>query len=83
MRRLVEKPVLRCFVNAGIYVLQPAVLELVPATGAFHMTELIQALIDRGSCVANFPIHEYWIDIGQLPDYTRAQEDARSGRLRS
>ncbi len=83
VRRIVEKPVMGCFVNAGIYVLQPSALELVPATGAFHMTDLIEALIERGRGVANFPIHEYWIDIGQHPDYARAQEDARSGRLRS
>jgi NDP-sugar pyrophosphorylase family protein len=39
------------------------------------MTDLIQWLLDSDHIVASFPIIEYWLDIGQLADYERAQND--------
>jgi len=39
---------------------------------AFHMTDLIQVLLDNGRNVTSFPIHEYWVDIGEHEDYKQA-----------
>jgi dTDP-glucose pyrophosphorylase len=81
VRRLTEKPQLRLFVNAGIYLLEPAVHQYIRSDQHFDMTDLIQRLLDAQQSVVSFPIHEYWLDIGQHPDYVRAQEDVENGRI--
>lgn len=81
VQQLREKPQLRFFVNAGIYLLEPSVHRYIPNGQRFDMTDLIQRLLDEGRPVVSFPIMEYWLDIGQLADYEKAQEDVRAGRL--
>ena len=67
-----EKPVHRFFVNAGIYVLEPTVLDLIPRNAFFDMPSLYERLMAEKEETAVFPIREYWLDIGQLADYDRA-----------
>lgn len=67
-----EKPVHRFFVNAGIYVLAPEALQAIPAGQFFDMPTLFETLIAKGEETVVFPIREYWLDIGQLADYDRA-----------
>ena len=81
---LTEKPTYEFFVNAGIYLLEPEALALIPRDmiegRQFHMTDLIQKLLDSGQKVTSFPVHEYWLDIGQMDDYEQAQQDHQQGR---
>ncbi len=81
IRGVVEKPVKRFLINAGIYLLAPTVYRLVPAGRRYDMTELIQDLISRGDRVICFPVPEYWLDIGHMADYARAQEDMERGAV--
>lgn len=67
-----EKPMQRFFVNAGIYVLEPRTLELIPPNQRFDMPSLFQRIIENGGDATSFPIREYWMDIGQMNDYERA-----------
>lgn len=67
-----EKPRERFFVNAGVYVLEPMVLDIVPKNTFLDMTTLFERLIDRGYETIVFPIREYWVDIGQLDDFEKA-----------
>lgn len=67
-----EKPLQRFFVNAGIYVLEPKVLELIPNNEFFDMPNLFKKIINKSGETTAFPIREYWMDIGQLNDYERA-----------
>jgi NDP-sugar pyrophosphorylase family protein len=76
--RLVEKPSICHFVNAGIYLLEPSVHQLIPRRQRFDMTELIQRLIEAGRPVVSFPVHEYWLDIGHPQDYEQAQEEMKA-----
>lgn len=78
---LVEKPTYSLFVNAGIYLLEPAAHQYIPVGEHFNMTDLIQQLLDQGQPVVSFPIHEYWLDIGQPADYVKAEEDIKMGKL--
>lgn len=73
--KISEKPTLNFFVNAGIYLLEPTVHDFIPDGERFDMTELIDKLIAAGRPVASFPVHEYWLDIGQHSDYEQAQQD--------
>lgn len=70
-----EKPVQRFFVNAGIYVLEPEMLALIPRATCFDMPELFTRLIAERRETAVFPIREYWVDIGHLDDFARANGD--------
>lgn len=80
---LSEKPTIRHFINAGLYLINPDVRTLVPPGRRFDMTDLIQTALARGRRVACFPIREYWIDIGQMTDYERAQLDVREENINS
>ena len=70
--QLEEKPVQRFFVNAGVYVLQPEILPLIPSHQFYDMTALFEKLIAEGRHPAAFPIREYWLDIGRPSDFERA-----------
>lgn len=67
-----EKPSQHFFVNAGIYVLEPGVLDLIPRGSSVDMPDLFKDLIGRDPGVTVFPIREYWLDIGQAADFDRA-----------
>ncbi len=73
--QLVEKPIYRYFVNAGIYALSPRTLQQIPKNRPFDMPQLLNELIERKQAVGGFPLTEYWLDIGQLPDFRQAQAD--------
>ena len=70
-----EKPVVRHFINAGIYLLNPEVCRYVPTGQSYDMPDLIRRVIAEKQRVVAFPIAEYWLDIGEMPDLERAQQD--------
>ncbi|WP_342566953.1 nucleotidyltransferase family protein [Psychrobacillus sp. FSL K6-4046] len=72
---IVEKPVHKSFVNAGIYILNPTALEYIPNGDFFDMPELYKKLLHEQKKVSAFPLREYWLDIGRLDDYEKANTD--------
>lgn len=72
---LQEKPVYSAFVNAGIYVISPEVLEMIPHNTFFDMPDLFNQIIANNEPTAAFPIREYWLDIGQKDDFEKAKLD--------
>lgn len=70
---MVEKPVQRFFVNAGIYVLSPELVSSVKSGVRIDMPTLLEKEIASGKDVVMFPVHEYWLDIGRMEDFKRAQ----------
>ena len=75
LHKIIEKPVNRFFVNAGIYVLEQKLVTLVPRNTKLDMTTFLQSQIDNGNKINIFPLHEYWLDIGRESEYKRAQKD--------
>lgn len=71
--RLQEKPAMEWPVNAGIYVLDPAVLHHVPTGRFHHITQLIQGCLDRGEHVATWTMHGDWLDVGRPAELARAR----------
>ncbi|MFD1037191.1 nucleotidyltransferase family protein [Virgibacillus byunsanensis] len=67
-----EKPTFRYLVNAGVYVLNPEAMQYIPDNEFYDMPTLFGKLneIEKETCI--FPIHEYWLDIGRLKDYEKA-----------
>lgn len=70
-----EKPMQRSFVNAGIYVLSPKVFDYIPQGEYYDMPDLFKQLMDRQNNITAFPVREYWLDIGHLSDFERANSD--------
>jgi dTDP-glucose pyrophosphorylase len=70
-----EKPTHRFFVNAGIYVLEPEILNLIPEDKYMDMTNLFETIIKNRYETSAFPIREYWMDIGHLDDFPKANDD--------
>ncbi|WP_351014903.1 nucleotidyltransferase family protein [Shewanella sp. AC91-MNA-CIBAN-0169] len=70
-----EKPIQRFFVNAGIYVVSPEIIKQVSVNQVVDMPTLLEDKIKVGGKVLMFPLHEYWLDIGRLDDFNRAQTD--------
>lgn len=70
-----EKPIHRSFVNAGIYVLNPEVFNYIPHNEYYDMPTLFEHLIDKNKKTSVFPIHEYWLDIGRMDDFNKANDN--------
>jgi dTDP-glucose pyrophosphorylase len=82
LRVMREKPLVSVFVNAGIYLIEPALQHYIPEGRRSDMTDLINLLVANGHRVATFPIVEYWLDVGQPEDYARAQRDVKAKKIR-
>lgn len=70
-----EKPTQTFFVSAGIYVLNAKVVNSICTGDYIDMPDLIEQEMVSHDSVQMYPIHEYWLDIGKLKDFERAQED--------
>ncbi len=67
-----EKPLQKFFISAGIYVINPDLLELLPKHTYYNMPTFFEELINQRYRTSVFPIREYWLDIGQMNDFKRA-----------
>jgi dTDP-glucose pyrophosphorylase/predicted transcriptional regulator len=75
LQQIEEKPMQHFFINAGLYVLNPEVLNYIPAGSYFDIPDLLQTLLHKGKEITVFPIREYWIDIGRFDDLERANNE--------
>lgn len=72
-----EKPTFTYYSNGGIYLMKREVLEFVPKNSMFNATDLIERLISEKRTVHSYPLHGYWLDIGKIEDFNRAQHDIK------
>jgi dTDP-glucose pyrophosphorylase len=79
--RVEEKPRKEFPVNAGIYLLDPSAIDLIPAGEYFDATDMIRTLVGRERVVAAHLIREYWLDVGRLHDLEKANRDVAEGLL--
>lgn len=69
-----EKPEITSTVSMGIYVLEPWVVDYVPAGRHFDFPDLVQALLRARHRVGAYRHEGLWFDIGRREDYERAVE---------
>lgn len=69
---LFEKPVLNIYVNAGIYILNPELIDAIPKDTYFDMTDLIEKSLKTKKKVFSYTIDGTWVDIGYPQDYEQA-----------
>ena len=74
---MVEKPTYRYNINTGIYVLSPEYVSSVQPNTQIDLPNLLGQRIDTDKKIGIYTTHEYWLDIGQMTDYQKAQEDIK------
>lgn len=72
-----EKPKKYSYINAGIYVFEPTVLDLIDKHGPFDMPDIFEVVLNSKKNFISYPIYEHWVDLGLPEDlnYARAFEN--------
>jgi dTDP-glucose pyrophosphorylase len=70
-----EKPVSRSHINAGIYVLEPHVLDSIGKDEHCDMPMLFARLQEKTARTIVYPMHEPWLDVGRPDDLEQARSN--------
>lgn len=70
-----EKPKEVAYINAGIYVFSPQIFDHIPKDQHYDMPSLFMNLKQNNLSTHAYNLSDYWLDIGRLEDYQRAQID--------
>lgn len=68
-----EKPDLELEILAGIYFMKPSIFKYIPENEYFGIDHLIKKMLSLSVPISKYLMHEYWLDIGVLDDYSEAQ----------
>lgn len=69
-----EKPVTRSHINAGVYALNPAALDLLGEDSHCDMPTLFERLHGEAKRTVAYPMHEPWLDVGRPDDLIAANK---------
>lgn len=70
---VVEKPTYNYYANGGIYLIKREMIEkYIPKDTFFNATDFMEKLISKKRKVIRYPLHGYWIDIGNKQEYQKA-----------
>ena len=69
-----EKPSISAEINAGIYFMNPEVIDAMPTNTAVSMDDLLRNKIYENYQISRFLLTDYWLDIGQEDDYQMAND---------
>lgn len=69
-----EKPDVIVDIVAGIYFCEPKIIEFIPTEKYYTMIDLIHDLLKYKHLMSRFHLHDYWLDIGNMEDYEKAQQ---------
>ncbi|MBD1558473.1 NTP transferase domain-containing protein [Vibrio sp. S9_S30] len=72
---ITEKPTQSFDVNSGIYVLEPQVIDFIPEEQMYDMPELFGNMLSSGEHCSVYKLDDYWLDIGQVNDFEKANRD--------
>jgi len=81
VRSLREKPRYTYYSNAGIYIINKRLLEMIPKGEYFDITDLMDKIIEMDNKIMAYPINGYWLDIGKHDDFEKAQQDIKHIKL--
>ncbi len=76
IKSMVEKPTHLFHVNAGIYVVNREIVSSVEQHIRIDMPTLLEGYLDKS--VLMYPFYEYWLDIGRMDDFNKAQVDIKT-----
>lgn len=75
IKSIEEKPVHNFYVSGGVYVLSPDTLKYIPQNEYFDMPTLFENIIADSKKSISFPIREYWLDIGRIEEFEKANNE--------
>ncbi len=80
LKKFLEKPgwgeVFSNTINAGIYIMEPEILRLIPEGSEFDFSrDLIPLLLKKGYPIYGYVHDGYWRDIGSTQQYMRVHEE--------
>jgi len=75
IKSIEEKPTHNFFVSAGIYMLSPDAIDLIPKNEFYDMPTLFEKIIKLKKNAISFPIREYWLDIGRIEEFEKANNE--------
>jgi NDP-sugar pyrophosphorylase family protein len=70
-----EKPITRSHINAGVYALEPNVLNVLAADAHCDMPTLFERLQEKALRTVAYPMHEPWLDVGKPSDLNMANSN--------
>jgi dTDP-glucose pyrophosphorylase len=74
-----EKPTYTYYSNGGVYLMKREVaITHIPFGIFYNATDLMENLIKTGKKIISYPLTGYWLDIGRLEDYEKAQKDIKN-----
>ncbi|MDA8991317.1 nucleotidyltransferase family protein [Opitutales bacterium] len=74
VKGITEKPTFSYQVNAGIYIFNPEVIQLVEQDSYLDMPCLFRKILKLNHNVQSFEISDYWVDIGKKNDLFKVME---------
>ena len=69
-----EKPNFKLEILSGIYIIKPAVFDIIPEDTYYGMDSLIKDMLSKNMKVGKYLMREYWLDIGRTSDYGAAND---------
>lgn len=72
---MIEKPTYHYKINTGIYVLNSEIVNSVNSEYKIDMPTLLEYHRSNSKRVGTYTSYDYWLDIGQMKDYQKAQKD--------
>jgi dTDP-glucose pyrophosphorylase len=75
-----EKPITRSHINAGVYALDPAALDVLTARSRCDMPTLFERLQAKANRTVAYPMHEPWLDVGRPDDLKQANHDSEKAK---
>ena len=78
VKHIEEKADIITYALAGIYVLKPGIFSMIPENEYFGMDRLILKMLEVNQPVYKYEIDEYWLDIGRIEDYEKANDTFKS-----
>lgn len=70
-----EKPTSEYLVSMGVYAFSPEALDLIEAGERLDFPDLVLRMLDVGLTVRSEKFDGYWLDIGRVDDFARAQDE--------
>jgi NDP-sugar pyrophosphorylase family protein len=70
-----EKPTHSFFVSAGIYILDSLCIDMIPKNEFYDIPTLFENMIKNNNNIISFPLRDYWLDIGRVDEYEKAQRE--------
>ena len=72
-----EKPTLSYKANAGVYAMEPDVLQEIPSGKVASLeTDVFPKLIAQGKAINSYFESAYWADVGSMADFERVNDEA-------